>query len=170
MRYRIKVFLLLTGFLVAATVAWEVVQDRSHANEREAWGAVRDSVLTGQARLDSLRALLARLDDEVTVGKRALGLSRERIGHLERQARGGSLPATQQREYARQVESHNRSVASYNARLVEMQRVYEEYAALAESHNALVDSANAMQRRATQEGYGLPEAEPAGATRTGAPR
>ena len=157
MRYRLKVFLLLTGALVALVVVWQLVRDRSHADQRDAYAAVRDSVLAGQARIDSLEALLDALGGRTEAEGDAVRGSRERIGLFERGAEVGSLPAAQHREYERAIAGHNRSVTRYNAALAEMQRVYAEYSALVDAHNALVDSANAMQRRATQQGYALPE-------------
>jgi hypothetical protein len=157
MRYRLKVFLILTGALVALFVIGQLVRDRGHADERATYAAVRESVLAGQARIDSLDALLDALDARNEAEGEAVRGARERIGLFERGAEWGSLPAAQHREYDRAIAAHNRSVTRYNAALAEMQRVYAEYSALVDAHNALVDSANAMQRRATQEGYALPE-------------
>ena len=157
MRYRLKVFLLLTSLLVVGAAAWSFVRDRGRNDEREAWAAVVDSVLTQKARIDSLEGVLARLDARVDEGRRQLDSMQERIAHYESGADEGRLPAPQLREYSRTVEGHNALVLRHNAALVEMQRVYAEYSELIDTHNASLDSANAMQRRATQEGYTLPE-------------
>ena len=157
MRYRLKVFLLLTAFLMVGVAAWQLVRDRGRADEREAWAAVVDSVVTQKARIDSLEGQLGRLDARVTEGKRQLGSMQERIAHYEHGADQGRLPTPQLHEYARTIEGHNDLVLRHNAALVEMQRIYREYSELIDTHNASLDSANAMQRRATQEGYTLPE-------------
>lgn len=157
MRYRLKVFLLLTGALAAAILAWQLLRDRGYADEREAWAAVRDSVALGQARIDSLEVLLDVLDARAAAEERAVRGARERIGHFGRGAEAGTLPPAQHREYEHAIATHNASVNRYNAALAEVQRVYREYSALVDAHNVVVDSANAMQRRATQEGYVLPE-------------
>jgi hypothetical protein len=157
MRYRLKVFLLLTALLLVGVVGWQLVRDRSRADEREAWAAVVDSVVTQKARIDSFEGLLGRLDARVTEGKRQLGSMQERIAHYEHGADEGRLPTPQFREYSRTVEGHNDLVLRYNRAVVEMQRVYQEYSELIDTQNAWLDSASAMQRRATQEGYTLPE-------------
>lgn len=157
MGYRLKVFLLLTSLLIAAVGAWAFARDRSRNDEREAWAAVVDSVLTQKARIDSFEGLLARLDARVDEGKRQLDSMQERIAHYEGGADEGRLLTPQFREYSRTVEGHNDLVLRHNAALVEMQRIYREYSELIDTHNASLDSANAMQRRATQEGYTLPE-------------
>jgi len=158
MRYRLKVFLILSGLLIVGTILWQVVRDRTRADEREAWAAVVDSLGAQQARIDSLQELLARFDERVAEGQRQLGSMQQRIAHYEGRADQGRLPTPQYREYERTIEGHNDLVQRHNVTLVEMQRIHREYSDLVDLYNALVDSANAMQRRATQEGYVLPEA------------
>ena len=157
MRYRLKVFLLLTAVFFGATILWQVVRDRGYSDERQAWAAVRDSVTAGQATLDSLKGVLGRLDEATADGERELTAARENLRRFERGAEGGRLPGPQYRQYERAIAAHNEIVARYNEQLAEMQRVYAEYSTLVDGHNLLVERANTMQRRATQEGYALPE-------------
>jgi hypothetical protein len=157
MRFRLLVFLVLTGILVAASIGWELVRHGGRSEERATWEALTDTLRTQQGRIDSLEVVLARLDERLTHEKRALATMQERIGHYERRASGGRLPTPQYREYMRTIESHNQAVTRHNATLAEMQRIYAAYSVIIDRHNAHVDSANVMQRRATQEGYTLPE-------------
>jgi predicted nucleic acid-binding Zn-ribbon protein len=157
MSYQRKVFLLLTSGVVVAVVAWQGIRDRTHDDEREVWLAIADSVDAQQERIDSLQTLLARLDRGVTEGTRQIDSAQERIAFHERRAVDGKLPPSQLREYERAIDAHNALVVRHNEALVEIRRIYEEYGTLVDAHNAHVDSANAMRRRATQEGYALPD-------------
>lgn len=150
-----RVFLLLTAAVVLAFLALGWVRWRGQAPEREAWAAMQGEIEAGTTRIDSLKQLLARLDDRLTGEKRALASASERLGHWERQAVGGRLPTPQHRQYLIEIDRHNEAVSAHNAVLAEMQRVYARYSALVDTHNALVDSANALQRRAVQEGIQL---------------
>ena len=160
MRYRLKVFLLLsTGFTVLV-LGWQWWRHGTHADEREAWEATTRLLDAQQGRIDSLEAVLAELDARVTKGKQDLASIQRRLAHYERRASGGRLPTPQYREYMRAIESHNALVTRHNENLTRMQRIYADYSALIERHNVTVESANDMQRRAIQEGYALPDWRP----------
>lgn len=159
MGYRLRVYLVLTSILAAAAISWELLRHESHGEEHEAWRAVTDTLRAQQGRIDSLEAALLRLDTQVDRHKRNLAAGQERLGHFERTAVGGRLPAPRYKEYLRAIEAHNEEVERHNAALAEMHTLYALYSALVDTHNALIDGANAMQRRATQEGYALPEAD-----------
>lgn len=152
---QLRVFLLLSSGFVVALLILGWVRWRSHAPEREAYAAVMGEIETGATRIDSLKQALARLDGRLQRDKAALTSARERIGHWERQAVGGRLPTAEHRQYLREIDRHNAAVATHNADLSEMQRVYAEYSTLVDAHNALVDSANALRRQAVQEGIQL---------------
>ena len=157
MRYRLKVFLLLSSMLTVFVLSWQLWRHQSHADEREAWEATTRLLDAQQSRIDSLEAVLAGFDARVAKGKNDLTSIQRRLAHYENRATGGRLPTPQYREYMRAIDAHNALVARHNETLARMQRIYADYAALIDRHNALVDTANAMQRRAVQEGYALPE-------------
>jgi hypothetical protein len=150
-----RVFVVLTAMLVLAFLALGWVRWRGQAPEREAWAAIQGEIAVGAIRIDSLKQVLARMDDRLTREKRALASASERLRHWERQAVGGRLPTPQHRQYLGEIDRHNEAVSAHNAVLVEMQRVYARYSALVDTHNARVDSANVLQRRAVQEGIQL---------------
>jgi uncharacterized coiled-coil protein SlyX len=157
---RLKTFLILSGVLVAASFAWQLWRHESHAEVRAVWEAMGDSLRVQEARIDSLEAVLEGDDARVERRKEELAAMQRRLTHYERQARDGRLPNPQHRAYMQTIEDHNAIVARHNAELARMQRLHRDYSVLIDAHNALVDSANAMQRRAIQEGYALPEVEP----------
>jgi septal ring factor EnvC (AmiA/AmiB activator) len=156
-RQRLKTFLMLSSVLLGASVAWQLWSHQSHAEERAAWSEVGDSLRVQKAQIDSLEAILAGSDARVEQAKEELAAAQRRLTHYERQADGGRLPNHQYRQYMETIEAHNTIVGRHNADVARMQRLYRDYSALVDAHSALVDSANAMQRRATQEGYALPE-------------
>ena len=150
-----RVFLALTGLLVLATLGWGWMRWQGQAPERAAWASIQRDLESQSARIDSLKAGLARMDGELDRAKRDLTSASERLGHWERQAVGGRLPTPQHRQYLRDIDRHNAAVEAHNERLIGMRATYAEYSALVDTHNVLVDSANALQRRAVQEGIQL---------------
>ena len=152
-------FLLLSAVLVLGLVAWAWARWRGAAPDREAWASIQTDLGAQSARIDSLRAFLAVMDDRVAHSKREAASARERLGHWGRQAVAGRLPAAEHRQYLREIDRHNEAVSAHNSQLAEMQRVYAEYSALVDEHNVLVDSANQLQRRAVQEGVQLSDQE-----------
>lgn len=150
-----RVFLVLTAALVLAFLAWAWIRWRGDAPERAAWASVQDDLEVQSARIDSLKRVLAVMDDQVADSKRQIASAGERLGHWGRQAVDGKLPSAEHRQYLREINRHNDAVAEHNAELTAMQRIYAEYSVLVDTHNALVDSANLLQRRAVQEGIQL---------------
>ena len=150
-----RVFLVLTTALALAFLAWGWIRWRGEAPERAVWASVQDDLGTRSARIDSLKRVIAVMDDRVAGSKREIASAGERLGHWGRQAVGGKLPPAEHRLYLREIDRHNDAVAQHNAELAAMHRVYAEYSALVDEHNALVDSANVLQRRAVQEGIQL---------------
>ncbi|HYO46235.1 MAG TPA: hypothetical protein VEY33_06050 [Gemmatimonadota bacterium] len=150
-----RVFLVLTAALVLAFLAWAWIRWRGDAPERAAWASVERDLEAQSARIDSLKRVLAVMDDQVADSKREIASAGERLGHWGRQAVDGKLPSAEHRQYLREIDRHNGAVAEHNVELAALQRVYTEYSALVDVHNVLVDSANALQRRAVQEGIQL---------------
>ncbi len=150
-----RVFLVLSGALAIAFLAWGWIRWRGQAPERAAWASVQNDLGGQSARIDSLKRVLAVMDDQVDDSRREVASAGERLGHWGRQAVDGKLPSADHRQYLREIDRHNEAVAAHNAELATMQRVYAEYSALVDTHNALVDSANELQRRAVQEGIQL---------------
>lgn len=150
-----RVFLLLTASLAVAFLAWGWVRWRGHAPERTAWTSIQDDLGSQSARIDSLKRVIAVMDDRVADSKREIASAGERLGHWGRQGVDGKLPSAEHRQYMREIDRHNEAVTRHNAELASMQRVYAEYSALVDTHNVLVDSANVLQRRAVQEGIQL---------------
>jgi hypothetical protein len=149
------VFLLLSAILALGSIAWGWVRWRGQAPERSAWASVSDDLEMQSARIDSLKLVLTRMDQELDASKRAIASAGERLGHLGREAVDGRLPEAEHRTYLREIDRHNEAVSMHNVELAEIRRVYAEYSALVETHNALVDSANELQRRSVQEGIQL---------------
>ena len=150
-----RIFLALTGLLALVFAAWGWVRWKGQAPERAAWTAIQSDLGTQSVRIDSLKRALASMDIELDRAKRDLTAAGERLGHWERQAVGGRLPAPQHRQYLRDIDRYNEAVDAHTERLGVMQGTYAEYSALVDTHNVLVDSANALQRRAVQEGIQL---------------
>ncbi|HET6363187.1 MAG TPA: hypothetical protein VFH11_14195 [Gemmatimonadota bacterium] len=150
-----RVFLVLSAILALGWITWGWLRWRGQAPERSAWAAVQSDLGAHSARIDSLKQVIARMERELEVDKRAIGSAGERIGHLGRQAIDGKLPAAEHRLYRREIDRHNEAVAKHNAEMAGLQLVHAEYSALVDTHNALVDSANALQQRAVQEGIQL---------------
>ncbi|HET7692954.1 MAG TPA: hypothetical protein VFM44_07710 [Gemmatimonadota bacterium] len=148
-------FLVLSAILALGSIAWGWVRWRGQAPERSAWASVSDDLEMQSARIDSLKLVLTRMDQELDASKRAIASAGERLGHLGREAVDGRLPEAEHRTYIREIDRHNEAVSMHNVELAEIRRVYAEYSALVETHNALVDSANELQRRAVQEGIQL---------------
>ena len=148
-------FLLLSAILALGSIAWGWVRWRGQAPERSAWASVSDDLEMQSARIDSLKLVLTRMDQELDASKRAIASAGERLGHLGREAVDGRLPEAEHRTYLREIDRHNEAVSMHNVELAEIRRVYAEYSALVETHNALVDSANELQRRSVQEGIQL---------------
>jgi len=156
MRYRFRVFLLLTGTLLIATVGWSLWRHASGAEAREAWVEVNRSLDTGRARIDSLKGVIETLQTEVDDDKVRMARLGERIARYERSALRGRLGGSQREAYERTIDRHNEIVAAHNQRVGRLQDVYGEYSRLVDRHNAMVDSANRIQRRAVEEGIQLP--------------
>lgn len=148
-------FLVLSAILALGSIAWGWVRWRGQAPERSAWASVSDDLEMQSARIDSLKLVLTRMDQELDASKRAIASAGERLSHLGREAVDGRLPEAEHRTYLREIDRHNEAVSMHNVELAEIRRVYAEYSALVETHNALVDSANELQRRAVQEGIQL---------------
>lgn len=155
--YRLRVFLLLSGLVVAASVGWSVWRYASHAGEREAFEDAVGRLADQSSRIDSLEAVMDTLRKGLEADRERLDRAGERIGHFERGAVDGRLPTPQYREYRASIASQNALADRYNHRLARLQSIYAGYSALIDRHNALVDSANAMQRKAVEEGYQLPQ-------------
>jgi len=156
MRYRFRVFLLLTGTLLIATVGWSLWRHASGAEAREAWVEVNRSLDIGRTRIDSLKGAIATLQTEVDDDKVRMARLGERIARYERSALRGRLGGSQRDAYERTIDRHNEIVAAHNRRVERLQEVYGEYSRLVDRHNAMVDSANRIQRRAVEEGIQLP--------------
>lgn len=152
-------FLVLSAILALGSIAWGWVRWRGQAPERSAWASVSDDLEMQSARIDSLKLVLTRMDQELDASKRAIASAGERLGHLGREAVDGRLPEAEHRTYLREIDRHNDAVDAHNVMLAELQRIQGEYSALVDVHNALVDSANELQRHAVQEGIQLAEPE-----------
>lgn len=157
--YRLRVFLVLSLLLAAASVAWSVFRWESHAPAREAWERVTSSLRAQKVQIDSLEAAIEAARGRVDEDKSRLESIGRRIGHYEGRAVNGRLPTPQYRAYRTEIERHNEVVERHNVELAALQALYRRYSALVDLHNALVDSANALQDRAVEEGIQLPEAD-----------
>ena len=155
MTRQLRLFLIVSGVAVLASMGWAWLRWRGAAPERAAWASVQRDLEIQSARIDSLRWELAHLEAELAADKRAITSAGERLGHLRRGTVNGRLPQAEYHRYEREIDRHNESVASHNRELAALQRTYSEYSASIDAYNALADSANELQRRAVQEGIQL---------------
>ncbi len=156
---QIRAFLLLSIAVVLASVLWSVHRWRAHGPERERWVRLTRAIHDDHARIDSLEVRIDTLRTALEVDKRSLRRADERIGMYEREAVDRRLPTPAFRGYQDAVERQNGIVTRHNEKVRELQELYARYSRSVDAYNARVDSANALQHRAAQEGFELPEAD-----------
>jgi hypothetical protein len=129
-------------------VAFEEERERISAlsSELEEAGL---GVIASQLRSDSIRSVVGSIDEDLAV-------SRERLDVFERQLSARSISAGVERDYRRELTTHNLTVEHRNDLLSEWMEVIEMNHQQVARYNALVDSIRALASEMGEPYYPIP--------------
>lgn len=137
---RVLALVALLTFIAATKLGQQIYRWAAFGEERERISALDRSleeaglgVIATQVRSDSIKAVIASIEEELTV-------SRDRLDRYERQASARAISTSVERAYRRELAAHNANIGRRNDLFRSWAGVVDVNHVHVERYNALVDS------------------------------
>jgi hypothetical protein len=137
---RLLALVALLSFVAAIKLGQQLYRWAAFGEERARISALDSSlqeaglgVISTQVRSDSIRAVIASIDEQLTV-------SRDRLDRYERQAAERSISTSTERAYRRELADHNANIRRRNQLFREWADIIDVNHVHVERYNTIVDS------------------------------